>query len=95
VAEPFEPIGIEKRMLHLVYKDLESLHEGIDAQAKGLETFSAMFRELIVDNQGRTMLAATLETIASGLRDELLHIRSVQQRIRDHGLAPDDLQDSP
>lgn len=86
----FDPMELEGPMIHTVYRDLDQLHEGIDESAKGLERLAGLFREYVVDNEGTTMLAATLESIASQLERDLAYIREVQERIRSHGLAPEE-----
>jgi hypothetical protein len=80
----------DESLIRTLYDDLNRLHEGIDENAKGLQRLSGLFREHIADNEGTNMLASTLETIASGLRDEMAYIRTVQERIREHGFAHED-----
>jgi len=71
----------ENELVASIFRDLEQLHRDIDENAKVIQRFAATFREHIVTPEG-AKFSDFLEGIASSLRDRVLHVERVRQRIR-------------
>jgi hypothetical protein len=77
-----------RAVVETLYDDLSSLSRGVENSVQLVQRFTGMLRDELPDNEDAQVLADALAGLGQALGLELGRVAAMQDRIREHGLAP-------